>query len=340
MSVAAVTSACSVSYAFHGVDLVITADTPQLLDAIGRRFAPFPAGTGAGPRLTFGFHTISTRAERPWADPPASARSVYDTDSGEVRYADDEDALYMDSGQRIWARCLPSLGLTEVVGLPSAMTDLWLTSRPFMTLPLIESLKRRGLYSLHASGAELDGKAVLIAGHSGAGKSTLAAALVRAGFAFIGDDMAFLVEREGDLGIRAFPDESDLTDESARLIPELAYLADGEMPLGWPKRRVRLEQAFGAEIAWRSAPAAILFPRVASSRAITNSERVREDEALLELAPNVLLTDVAASQRHLNVLAALVETIPCYRLTLGRDLDAAVTEVRMLLRTAGQQCRG
>ncbi len=336
MSAAAVLSARSLSYAFHGVDLVITTDAPQLLDAIGRRFAPFPAGTGAGPRLTFDFHTISTPGERPWPDPPASARSVYDTASGEVRYADDEDALYIESGQRIWARCLPGQGITEVVGLASAMTDLWLASRPLVTIPLIESLKRRGLYSLHASGAELDGKAVLVAGHSGAGKSTLAAALVRAGFAFIGDDMAFVEEREGALGIRAFPDESDLTDESARLIPELAHLADDEMPLGWPKRRVRLEQAFGADIAWRSAPTAILFPRVVPT-STAGVDGIREDEALLELSPNVLLTDVVASQRHLNVLAALVEAAPCYRLTLGRDLNAAVTEVRRLLRTAGRR---
>jgi hypothetical protein len=331
VSTAAAISANSLGYSFHGIDLVITADTPALLEAIDHRFAPFPVGTGAGPRLTFDFRTISTAAERPWVDPSAAARSVYDTASGEVVYADDEDALCLTSRQRIWARCLPSQGMTEVVGLESAMKDLWLASRPLLTLPLIESLKRLGLYSLHASGAVLDGKAVLIAGHSGAGKSTLAAALVRAGFAFIGDDMTFLVEREGTVGIRAFPDESDLTDESARLIPGLEYLAAGEMPLGWPKRRVRLERAFGAEIAWRSDPAVILFPQVVASSATTSAEHMSEDEALLELAPNVLLTDVAASQRHLNVLATLVERTPCYRLTLGRDLDAAVAEVRRLL---------
>ena len=47
-------------------------------------------------------------------------------------------------------------------------------------------------------------------------------------------------------------------------------------------------------------------------------------EALLELAPNVLLTEPRSSQAHLDALAALVEASACYRLATGRDLDGAV----------------
>lgn len=46
-------------------------------------------------------------------------------------------------------------------------------------------------------------------------------------------------------------------------------------------------------------------------------------EALAQLAPNVLLTEPAASQRHLDTVAALIERCRCYRFETGTDLPAA-----------------
>ena len=45
--------------------------------------------------------------------------------------------------------------------------------------------------------------------------------------------------------------------------------------------------------------------------------------ALRELAPNVLLTQHAATQAHLDALAELVSEIPCYSLATGTDLTFA-----------------
>jgi hypothetical protein len=44
-------------------------------------------------------------------------------------------------------------------------------------------------------------------------------------------------------------------------------------------------------------------------------------EALVELAPNVLLTEASSTGAHLGALATLVEQVPCYRLATGHDLD-------------------
>jgi hypothetical protein len=55
---------------------------------------------------------------------------------------------------------------------------------------------------------------------------------------------------------------------------------------------------------------------------------VSAEEALFELAPNVLLTGAADAQRHLDALAGVVSQCRCYRLETGRDLDDAVAVVR------------
>jgi hypothetical protein len=45
-------------------------------------------------------------------------------------------------------------------------------------------------------------------------------------------------------------------------------------------------------------------------------------EALLELAPNVLLTDLSSSQAHLDALTRLARQCACFRLYTGQDFDA------------------
>ncbi|HCF25100.1 MULTISPECIES: hypothetical protein [unclassified Novosphingobium] len=59
-------------------------------------------------------------------------------------------------------------------------------------LPML--LWQRGGLLLHASGVELDGKAIAIAGPSGVGKSTLARALLERGGRLIGDDTLWLTD--------------------------------------------------------------------------------------------------------------------------------------------------
>src|SRR5262245_3573357 len=112
--------------------------------------------------------------------------------------------------------------------------DLWTLSHPLFTLPLVEMLKRRGLYGLHAGGVCLHGRALLLPGTSGSGKTTLTLALARG-------------------------------------------------------------------------------------------------EALLELAPNVLLTEPRSAQAHLDALAELVEKSDCWRLATGTDLDETVRRLVELL---------
>ncbi|MES1243141.1 MAG: hypothetical protein ABUT39_16130 [Acidobacteriota bacterium] len=303
------------SYAFHG--LTVGVSVP--IEAVHARFASLPPSEEA-PDLRF---EVGNGFER-----PAGARTVYEPPAGEVVYHDAGDLLYLEHGpMRVLAdpgdgRVLFSMG--EIEG-----EELWILSHPFVSVPMMELLKRRGLFGVHAAGAALDGRALVLAGTSGSGKSTLSLALARAGFDFLGDDTLFLAWRPDGLRVLAFPDEIDLTEETAGFFPELPETAARATP-GWRKRQLRAGEAFGARIAWECEPAVLVFPRV-SGRPRSELRPIDAGEALLELAPNVLLTQPEASQAHLDALAELARASRCWRLETGTDLDEAATLLRGLL---------
>jgi hypothetical protein len=242
-----------------------------------------------------------------------------------------QDCLWIDDARGVQVRCEPAAGRSRVVAAPERAGDLWMLSRPMVTLPLLELLKRRGLYGLHAAGVARDGAGVLLAGASGAGKSTLTMALLRGGFDLLGDDMVFLTSEPDGVVARAFADEVDLTPRSAAFFGELApHIGPGPPPPGWPKHRVRAEEVYGCAVPTACRPALLLFPAVADAPR-TRVEPLDADAALLALAPNVLLTEPRAAQAHLDALGDLVRQARCLRMATGRDLDRLPALVGELL---------
>ncbi len=310
---------CAHTYAFHGLRLRVSSD-PVVADAVHARLAQFPVAGDGDADLSFDFACARGPDDCPIEQPSGPTRSIYESTMGDVLYADETDQIWIDCANGVRALCDPKRGHTRVSIPWSQAAQSWLISHPLLTLPLIEMLKRRQHYSVHAAGISLRGKGLLIPGTSGAGKSTLTLALLRAGFSFLGDDMLFLTRAEDGLRALAFPDEIDVTDETVRLFPELEDLRDAPTMHGWPKHQIRAPRRFGVDVAWTCRPAALVFPHVARmSRSVL--EPMDRMEALLELAPNVLLTAPDASQAHLDALADLVETCACYRLKTGTDFD-------------------
>jgi hypothetical protein len=324
------------SYDLHGLHLAVTGwgEAVETLHARLARLPGIAAGTAgrAAPDLELEMVDgvgLREMGELAGAARPARGRPVYDPPGGTVLYDDAADTLWLELGPRLRAVCEPGRGRARLAcaGSPEDIegnlgNDLWLLSHPLVTLPLVELLKRRGLFSLHAAGLCRDGRGLVLAGTSGAGKSTLTLALARAGFGFLGDDTLFLARRPEGLCLLAFPDEVDLTDETLSFFPDLAPWLAAPRP-GWRKRQLRAEEACGAEVVWECAPSHLVFPRVVG-REESALIPVGADEALLELVPNVLLTEPASSQAHLDALADLAAASSCWRLETGRDLDGAV----------------
>ncbi len=314
------------SYHLHGLGLAVSA-WDDAAAALHARLACLPAGRAGdiAPELAFELCAAGEGEEHPLAR-PAAPRPVYDPPLGEVVYDDGGDLLYIEHGPRLRVLAEPGAGRVRMSALGPDEGDLWLLSHPLFTVPLAELLKRRGLYSLHAAGLTWNGRSLVLPGTSGSGKSTLSLALVRAGFGFLGDDTLFLARRPEGLRLLAFPDEVDLTDETVAFFPELGSLL-GENRPGWRKRQLRADETYGAEIVWECGPGVLVFPRVAGREESTLTP-IGADEALLELVPNVLLTEPRSSQAHLDALAELARASECYRLETGRDLDAAVRLLR------------
>ena len=300
----------------------VRADDASLLGALRARLEPF-ATPPAKPALTFTFACVETGH---WVQQPSGpSRPVYDAPEGEVLYFEgaEDDALYIDVCGRVRVLSHPKRGHTEVSYVRAQRDNLWLLSRPMFTLPFIETMKRRGLYNLHAAGLCKGKRALLLPGSSGSGKSTLTLALLRAGWGFMSDDMVFL--KQGDAHVLAFPDEIDFTEKTARL---LSFSSRHKLSGG---EKYQLSAGtLGAGVVLESKPAALVFPRIAHVEKST-LHPVTRDEALLELLPNVLLTEVRSSQAHVDALGALVAACPAYRLETGHDFEELSTLLEELV---------
>jgi hypothetical protein len=319
------------SFALDGLSLGVhgVPGMETVLAAVGARLAQLPVGRPGDDDLVFEYAAAASAAELP--ERPSGGRTVYDPPDGEVLYHAARDVLYIGLGERLAALCEPALGRTRIAVRALREEDLWTLSHPLFTLPLTELAKRRGLYSVHAASLALDGRALVLPGTSGAGKSTLAVALAQAGLSFMGDDMLFLAQGSGEgLSLHAFPDEIDLTDESATFFPDLAPHLTAPTHGGWRKLQLAARRLTATAPTWECTPGILVFPRV-SGEAESRLLPIAADEALLELAPNVFLTEPRSSQAHLDALAALAAASDCYRLETGRDLTAAALLLRGVL---------
>lgn len=306
----------------HGVTLELKADLQDPLEALWPRLRRFPSGARGESDFTYRFRVGPHAAIPTNPDfPSAEARPVYDApEGGRVLYHEASDRLWMAFENRAVVACdFPAGRIDTFVARPLA-ENLWLASHPLFTLALLELMKRRGRFGVHAASVSRGRRGILIAGTSGAGKTTLTLTLLRAGLGFSGDDLCFLREKDGELCLLAFPDEIDVAERSLDFFPELSFLKDRERPVGRPKWPLRAEEVYDTRFVNSSRPAAVVFPEISEENE-SGLEAIGSDEALMELTPNVLLTHTEESRRHLQVLGRLARDAECYRLRTGRDFD-------------------
>jgi hypothetical protein len=323
------------NYRFHGLNLRISC-SPAIAESLDSRFRLLPPDEGHGETISFDFQTVFEGSQHRIKKPLDRGRVFYELGSGEACYFEASDQLYLSFRDGVQA--LSSLGqnCASFSIVESDPVNLFMASHLLLTILLVEMLKRRGRYSLHAAGFSQEGKAILIPGTSGAGKSTLAITLLRGGFGYLSDDMVFLQRHLGGLQVLGFPEDVDVSDQTINFFPELDFLSRSPKVGGWPKKQVRADEVYGVELVCAARPGAIVFPRISGNgRSVLTP--IGADEALLELVSNVLLTEAGSCQSHLNILTELARNTPCYRLETGRDFDRIPFLLRELLRGSREE---
>jgi hypothetical protein len=217
------------------------------------------------------------------------------------------------------AVCDPSEATIRIAVRPSDERALFDAAHLFFSVSLLELLKRRGRFALHAAAVATAGRGVLIAGAAGAGKTTLSLAAARAGWDFMGDDVALIkAAQDGALTLVGFPDQLDLVPDAARFFADLAPTFAGRGPGVGGKHSLRPRDVV-RRVVWSATPALLIYPRIVSHGPPT-VRPLTADDALVALVPNVIRTQPAASQRHLDALAALARASPAFALEFSDPL--------------------
>lgn len=192
----------------------------------------------------------------------------------------------------------------------------------FFHFAMMELLKRRELYTFHATALERHGFGVLIPGYSGRGKTTSFLSLLRSGYRYLSDDHPFLRVDGGHLEVLPFPLKINVTDRTISFFPELRGAQAETVCHGNPKRFFHFDHVYPGPLGSACEPALILFPRVVD---VPHSrlELLSEQTALGEILPHCLLAyDPEVARKEFQALASLVRRADCYRLHFGRDVLA------------------
>jgi hypothetical protein len=187
-------------------------------------------------------------------------------------------------------------------------------------LALIELLRWRGLYTIHATALERNGRGVLIPGNSGRGKTTSFLSLLRSGYRYLSDDHPLIRDAGTHIDILPFPIKINVTKATISFFPELRNASDHVLHPGSPKRAFYAEDLYPTSVGDCCQPAMVLFPHVVDTPH-SHLELLPKTRALEVLLPQALLVyDPEVARQEFQVLAKLVQQVDCYRLHFGRDI--------------------
>ena len=187
-------------------------------------------------------------------------------------------------------------------------------------LALIELLRRRGLYTIHATALEKHGRGILIPGNSGHGKTTSFISLLRSGYRYLSDDHPLIRDAGTHVDILPFPIKINVTEATIAFFPELRSAPDHVLHPGSPKRAFYAEELYPTSVGDCCQPAIVLFPHVVDAPH-SHLELLPKSRALEVLLPQALLVyDSEIARREFQVLAKVVQQVDCYRLHFGRDI--------------------
>jgi len=222
---------------------------------------------------------------------------------------------------KAWGRL--SKGLLE--GGHFILTDL-------LMAPLMEMLKRRGFFGLHAAALVKEGEGYLFPGGAGSGKTTIALSLVKQRLQYLADDKLLVTAGRNGLVALAFVRHFNIDPDISRHFPELGFL-EGLDPLpGTVKRPLDISKVYPESFVPCCSPKFLVHIQSTpdlKSRIL----RLSPTESFTRLVHQTILSlHKDTAKKQLELLATLVQNTESHLLYNGRDIYGAPERILELLR--------
>lgn len=190
----------------------------------------------------------------------------------------------------------------------------------FVHFAMTELLKRRGIFTFHATALEYQGSGILIPGFSGRGKTTSFLSLLRSGYRYLSDDHPFFRLTDSGVELLPYPLKINVTDHTISFFPELRNAPSSVLRAGTPKRYFYPEDLYPNPLGQSCTPAIILFPSVVDAP-YSCLEPLSKKAALEMILPHSLLVyEPEVAREEFKALTRLIQQTDCYRLHFGRDV--------------------
>jgi len=320
---------CEYHFSFHGLDVRYRTSSRTLLSSVAAWVHQFrqaePDREGS---LTIRFEEVSGRDAVPLVMSPSSRLLFSGTKPSmgssmralwQCDVMQDEGRLVVDVHKQAVLVIDAERGTAQGYFLrPETMHPDRLES--FFHYVLAELMKRRNMFTLHATALEYHGRGLLIPGYSGCGKTTSLLSLLRSGYRYLSDDHPILRDSGTRLELLATPMTIDVTEQTIAFFPELRGALPGLLRQGVYKKSFHVEDIFSSPPGRSCVPAMILFPHL-TNMPHSFLEPLHKSQALEALLPQVLLVhDEDAARREFQALSKLVQQTACYRLHFGQDV--------------------
>ncbi len=198
-------------------------------------------------------------------------------------------------------------------------------------------LRRRGVTALHASAFSLDGRAIVLTGDAGAGKSTTAAALGLRGMPVLCEDIAPIVEADGNFTVELGYPRICLSPGSVELLMGRPDVLPRICP-NWEKCYLPLDGVRAKSETQKRPLGAIyvLTPRETAAN-VPRIDEVSSREVLLDLVQNTYMNwrlDREQRAAEFELLSRLVSNVPVRRIVPHSDPSRIGTLCELLVADA------
>lgn len=192
---------------------------------------------------------------------------------------------------------------------------LWTSNSPFQLI--------------HAGAVGTRDGGVLLVGKGGSGKSTTTLACLNAGMSYLGDDYV-MVDDQSKPRVYSLYNTAKLFPDDLKKFPTLQSSVNGIDDFFDEKKILFLHKEHAEEIVTHLPIKVILLPKV-TGRTNTQITESNASQALLALAPTVLLQLPSDAETSMLKMSELVKRVPCFTLELGTDLSQIPNVITQLL---------